>query len=102
MAVPDLSVLLAYLVIIAVPAHWIVVGALWRLLRARPDNLVLRDRFLVAVFLASLVTMFGLVFINNDIIPPPFTVDQTRVVTRTMVLLSIVPSLYWLWLYRSK
>lgn len=98
---PSVPVILAWLVIVAVPVHWIVFGALWRLVRKQPHNLVLRDRFLVAGFLAIVVTLFGLVFINNDIIPPPFTPPQTMVVTRTAILLLIVPSLYWLWLYRK-
>lgn len=100
---PSIQMILSWLVIfIAVPLNWLVVFGLWQLVRTHPSNRVLRDRFLVATFLAAIVTMFGSVFLNNDIVPPPFTPMQTMVVTRLSILSLTVPALYWLSLYRTR
>lgn len=100
---PSVPAILAWLVIfIAVPTNWIVVLALWRLVRTQPGNRLLRDRTLVAVMLAMVVTVFGLVFLNNDMRPPSLTVPETQVITRLSILSLAIPALYWLSLYRRK
>lgn len=98
---PSIPVLLAWaVVVVAVPVNWLVVLRLWRLLRVRRDNRVLRDRFIVAGGLATVVTVFGAVFVNNDIIPPPVGLYGTMIVTRLAILSLTAPALYWLTLYR--
>lgn len=99
---PSLPAILAWLVIfVAVPTNWLVVIGLWRLLRVQRDNRLLRDRFLVAGMLATVVTIFGAVFVNNDVVPPPLTPPQTMVFTRLAILSLTIPALYWLMLYRK-
>jgi hypothetical protein len=95
--------LLAWLVIfIAVPANWLVVVGLLRLSRASPNNRVLRDRLLVAVMLAAVVTVFGVVFVNNGMESPPLGLPQTQVLTRVAILSLAIPAIYWLSLYRRR
>lgn len=97
---PSAPVVLAILVtFVAVPVNWFVVIALGRLLRARPDNGILRDRFLVAAMLATVVTIFAAVFVNNDMTPPPFGLPVTQVFTRLSILSLAIPAIYWLSLY---
>lgn len=103
MVLPSLPAILAWLVIfIAIPLNWAVVIALLRLLHTQPENRILRDRFIVAAFLATVVTIFGAVFVNNDLVPPPFTPPQTMVVTRLAILALAIPAIYWLVLYRTR
>ena len=83
----------------------VVIFVAWELrlaARERPYLKVLRERSFVQVVLAGIVVVFALVFTNNDAPIPPFDTQTTRVITRTMILLAIVPSLYWLRLYRSR
>ena len=48
------------------------------------------------------IIIFSAIFLNNDTLPPPFDVAVTKVVTRfTMLVIAIVPALYWLALYRD-
>jgi hypothetical protein len=57
------------------------------------------------VALAVLVTIvvYGLIFLNNDLVPPPFSLDVTKYLTRiAMVVLALGPAAYWLWLYRGR
>jgi hypothetical protein len=97
-----IPIVLAWLVIlVAFPTNWLVVMGLWRLLRAHPDNRVLRDRFFIAVGIATVVTIFGGVFVNNDIVPPPVGLLGTQIMTRIAVLSLTFPALYWLLLYRK-
>jgi hypothetical protein len=96
------STVLAYATIfIAAPLNWIVVIRLWRLSRENPDLRVLRERAIVALALALLITVFSLVFLNNDLIPPLLAFEDTKIITRTVMLLTgVVPATYWLYLYR--
>lgn len=103
MVVPNFPEVLAWLVVfVAVPLNWVVVVALFRLLRMHTENRVLRDRFLVAGMLASVVTIFGIVFINNGLEVPPLGVPQTQVITRLAILSLAIPAIYWLTLYRRR
>jgi hypothetical protein len=88
-------------VVIAAPLNWYVAWKLWRLASSSPRVRVLRERAVVAVGAAIVVTIFGLIFLNNDAELPPFDTGATRVITRLAMFLSVVPALYWLRLYRS-
>jgi hypothetical protein len=96
--------LLGWLVlVIGVPLNLFVVGMLLRKSRARPDLRVLRERFITAVVILALVLVYGLIFVNNDTIPPPFDLATTKLITRLAMLgLAIVPASIWLWLYRKQ
>lgn len=98
----DIPAVLAYAVVLfALPVNWYVAYRLWRLSRSSPELRVLADRAIAAFFLAVIVSVFAVVFINNDIIPPPMDVYTTRILTRGAILSLVVPALYWLYLYRS-
>lgn len=89
-------------VFVALPLSWFVAFRLWRLSRSRPRIMVLRHQAIASLALALLVTVFALVFINNDMEVPPLSVAQTRILTRgSLLLLSVIPALYWLRLYRE-
>lgn len=97
----DAATVLAYLVIlVAVPINWYAVWKIARLYRKAPHLGVLRDRLIVAVALAIIVTVFGIVFLNNELTNPVLSTNQTRLLTRTAVLGLTLPPLYWLWKYR--
>lgn len=82
------------------PLNWIVVVKLWRLYQAEPVP-ILRERVIVAVAVALIVTVFALIFVNNDLTPPIVGFDDTKIVTRSvMFVAAVVPPLYWLRLYR--
>jgi hypothetical protein len=99
----NVPAILAWLVIfIAVPVNWLVVAGLLRLSRGQPSNRVLRDRLLVAAMLSVVVTVFGVVFVNNGMESPPLGLPQTQVLTRVAILALAIPALYWLSLYRRK
>jgi Na+/proline symporter len=84
------------------PLSWYVTWRLWRLNRQAPDALVLRERTIAALALSIIVTVFALVFVNNDLMPPFFDIEATRLITRSTILaLSVLPSVYFLWLYRK-
>lgn len=95
--------LLALLVaFVAVPLNWFVTFRLWRLSRAEPGLRVLRERAIVALALAIVMTVFGLIFLNNDVVPPPLSFDDSKWLTRgTLFLAGVLPALYWLWIYRD-
>jgi hypothetical protein len=97
------TVIAALVILIGIPLNWYVTWRLWSLSRDNPELRVLRERAIVALVLAFVITMFAVVFINNDLVPPPLSFETTKWVTRTVVLVaSIVPPCYWLWLYRDK
>lgn len=99
MSVPFLLAVLT--LIIAVPLNWYVTFKLWRLSRAAPRLRVLRERAIVALAVAIVVTVFALIFINNDLTPPIVSFDETKFLTRgAMLAVGIIPAGYWLWLYR--
>lgn len=94
---------LAFAVIfVGLPINWLVV---WRLavLYRRSRIAVIRERAIAAVTLASTVTLFAFVFVNNSFFDPrgaPFDAFTSMVITRIAILLLALPALYWLWLYR--
>ncbi len=95
-----LALLVAF---VAVPLNWYVAAKLLRLSRARPDLRVLRERAIVALALALALTVFALIFLNNDALPPPLSFDDTKLLTRTTLLVAgVVPAAYWLWIYRDR
>jgi hypothetical protein len=68
----------------------------------RADHRVLRERGITATVVLLVVVVFGLIFTNNDLIPPPFNSESTKIVTRFAILsLAIIPAAYWLILYRN-
>jgi len=87
--------------VVAMPLNWMVTIMLWRLHLQFPSYRLLRERGIVATGVSIIVTVFALVFLNNDTIPPPFDLAWTKVITRaTILVFSVVPALYWLYLYR--
>lgn len=98
---PSLPEILKWLVIfVEVPIMGIVAIRLLLLLRLRPTNLVLKDRFLVTVTLIIVVIIFAAVFLNNNMEIPPLGMYQTQVLTRAAILSLMLTSIYWLWVYR--
>lgn len=86
--------------VIGVPLNLLVVILLLTKTRQRPDLLVLRERFVTALLVLLLVAVFGLIFVNNDTIPPWFDTGATKIITRvTMLIVAVVPATFWLWLY---
>jgi hypothetical protein len=96
------SVLAIATLAIAVPLNWFVAIRLALLAHEAPDVRLLRERALAAVFMAVVVTVFSLIFLNNDLVPPLFAFEQTKYLTRSITLAAgIIPALYWLRLYRN-
>jgi len=85
---------------IGAPLNWYVTWRLWQLHRVNPEIRVLRERGIVATVVSLTVTLFGLIFLNNDALPPPFSIEVTKILTRfAMLMIAVVPAVYWLWLY---
>lgn len=99
----NVPTVIAYLVaLVALPLNWFVVVRLWRLSLFTPRIRVLRYQAILATALAVIVTIFAIVFLNNDLATPVLPGDVTKLVTRSAVLVwSVVPAGYWLWLYRK-
>jgi hypothetical protein len=94
------DLLAVLVVVVAVPLNWVVVALLWRLHRQAPEVRVLRERGIVATALAIVVTIFALVFLNNDLDVPLLDFESTKLVTRSAILaVSVIPALYWLSIY---
>lgn len=88
--------------LVGVPLNLYVTLRLWGLHRASPEIKVLRERAIVAVVVLVTVLVFGLIFVNNDRLPPPLSIDATKVITRLVLLaLAIIPAIYWLRLYQG-
>lgn len=99
---PSLPDVLAWLVIFSVPIHLYASWKMWGLLRTtRMSGLVLQERLIMGIWAAAIVTIFGVVFLNNELDTPLLKVPQTQVITRLPILSLIIPPLYWLWLYRK-
>jgi uncharacterized membrane protein len=95
------TIVALFAVVVGIPLNVYVTAKLWTLSRQAPRVRVLRERAIVASFVLLVVTVFGLIFLNNDLVPPLLSFDTTKFVTRlTMLALAIVPACYWLWLYR--
>jgi hypothetical protein len=85
---------------IGVPLNAIVTVMLLRRARANPTIKVLHERMVVSAVVLLLLVVFGLIFLNNDTLPPPFNTDLTKLITRfAMLVIALVPPGYWLWLY---
>lgn len=103
----SLPVFLAGVVIFAgLPINWFVVYRLVRLYRNKNGSLgwnrVLRERALVALVVALVVTLFAAVFVNNSFFDPRgHFAFASMVITRIAILMLAVPALYWLFLYRK-
>jgi hypothetical protein len=93
------SLLAVAVIVFAVPLNWYVALRLWWLSR-HADNWALRAHVVVAVMLALIVTVFAVIFVNNDMAVPPLDPETTRIITRAAMLGLSVPGLYWLWLVR--
>lgn len=93
---------LAWLVIlVGIPLNVGVAVLLLRKYRKAPHLRVLRERFVAELAVLLVVVVFGLIFANNDTLPPPLDTDATKLITRAAVLIiAIVPATYWLLLYR--
>jgi len=99
LSIPGLLGLLT--LVVGVPLNLYLTIRLWRVARANPDLRVLRERAITASAVLLLVLVFGLIFLNNDAIPPWLAGEQTKLLTRlAMFLASVAPAAYWLWLYR--
>jgi hypothetical protein len=87
---------------VALPLTWYVAFRLWRLSRLAPKIAVLRERAIAMLALALTVTVFALVFLNNEQKAPLLDLATTRVLTRgSLFVLSVVPAFYWWFLYRK-
>ena len=98
----NLPSILAFAVIfVAAPLQWAVLFQLWRRVRRYPEVQTLRERTLVALGLASITTVFALVFLNNGMEVPILDPFATMVLTRAAILALSIPAIWWLWLYRN-
>ena len=101
MTLPTLMAL--FVLFVVLPLNWYVTWRLWLLHKANPTIRVLRERGIVSTALALLVTLFAVIFLNNDLVPPPMSFADTKLLTRgAMLLAGLIPALYWLWLYRER
>ena len=96
------NVLGLLVLVIGVPLNLYLVFRLHGLAKAHPDAWVLHERARLAVIVLVIVVVFGLIFVNNDTLPPPLNTDSTKLITRAALLtLAIVPAVSWLWRYRK-
>jgi hypothetical protein len=94
------NILAIAVLLVGVPLNVIVTIMLFRRSREAPTIKVLRERMVVSAVLLLALVVFGLIFLNNDTLPPPFDVTLTKIVTRSaMLLLAVVPASYFLFLY---
>lgn len=94
------NILAIAVLVVGVPLNALVTVMLWRKSHAHPRIRVLRERLIAETAVLVLVIVFGLIFLNNDTLPPPLDTDVTKLVTRAVLLgVAVVPALYWLWLY---
>lgn len=97
------NILAALVLVVGVPLNLLVTMMLWRQSRAHPRIGVLRERFIAELAVLVLVTVFAVIFFNNDTLPPPLDTDVTKLVTRLVMLgVAVIPALYWLVLYRRR
>lgn len=87
---------------IGVPLNIAVTLLLYRAYRQRPNNRVLRERFVAELAVLVLIVVFVIVFLNNDSLIPLITTETTKLVTRLVMLaVAVIPASYWLYLYRK-
>jgi hypothetical protein len=100
MSIP--TVIALFVLFVILPLNWYVTWRLWLLHKANPTIRVLRERGIVSTALSLLISLFAFIFLNNDLVPPPFAFEDTKLLTRgAMLLAGFVPAVYWLWLYRE-
>lgn len=97
----DIPAVLAWLVVVvAMPLNWLTAVLQWRLSNVAPAIRVLRERAVAATALAIIVSVFALIFVNNDLGMPMLDLAATKLLTRgTMLALSVIPAVYWLRLW---
>lgn len=101
-AVPSVPAIEAFLVAtVAAPVMWIVLMRFVRMLRKMPDNGAARLTVVLVAWFAGMLTLYGVIFIGNDMRPQWFTVEQTQIATRTYALSSLGVAAYCLWLFRD-
>jgi amino acid transporter len=92
--------LLAWVVLVAVPLNLVSVLILVLGTRQNPKNRVLRHDAITAVVVLLQVIVFGLIFVNNDTVPPPLPTEWTKLITRlTLAVLAYVPALLFIGWY---
>lgn len=85
---------------VGAPLNFIVTWILWRRVIEAPDVKVLLERLIASIFMLMVTIVFGLIFLNNDSIPPLLGLEWTKIITRiSMLVMAIAPATYWLWLY---
>ena len=99
----SLTTLLAILVVVlALPLNVYVTVKLWRLSHQSPEIRTLRERAVTALALTLIVAAFAVVFVNNEMKPPPLDNEATKLITRGALLaLAVIPAARWAWLYRK-
>jgi hypothetical protein len=98
---PDvLTILAALVIIVAVPVNWYATVRLIGLSRANRDVRVLHERAIMSFSVSCVVTIFGLIFVNNGLTTPLLDLDGTKALTRLAALGLTFPALYWIWIYR--
>lgn len=99
----EVTAVLAWLtVLVAVPLCGVASWFLLKKSREAPNLRVLRERFLVSVVTMFVVLFFGVIFVNNDQTVPPISLDATKLITRSAILvLALVQAGGWIWIYRS-
>lgn len=95
MNLPD--ILSTLVILVAMPLTWTVAVLLWRLSNRDSTIKVLRAHAVAGLVIALIVTVFGLVFVNNGLSVPVLNTYQTQLVTRgTLLILSVSSAVYWL------
>ena len=95
------AILAAIVLVVGIPLNAYVTVKLWRLALAEKQLGVLRDRAIVATTVLFVVVVFGLLFVNNDLLPPPIDFPTTKFISRTALLIvALGPAAYWLRIYR--
>ena len=68
---------------------------------ASPETVIAKDLVKKALMVGPvLILVFGLIFLNNDFVPPPISFVDTKLLTRgVMLFVAVVPASYWLLIY---
>lgn len=97
------TALAVMVVVFALPLNWYVTARLWWLARQASGAWMLRERAIQATATAIIVTVFALVFANNEQAVPWLDNEATKLITRGAILaVSVIPALYWLYQVRSR
>jgi hypothetical protein len=96
------SALALLVIFVAMPLDWYVTFILWRLTHTDPKGRTLRAVTAFSFCIALTITVLAVIFINNGMDEPVLSTYETMVITRaTLLVLSVVPAVYWLRWYRS-